>query len=70
MNSTLQELAQALDHDPFVLIVTEQRCFSGRKDGADDGNVKLQTRSVVSGIVSRIDLLDYISSGGEGSKEG
>jgi len=64
MNSTLQSLAQALDHDPFVLIVTEQRCFSGHKHGADGKTQKMQTRSVVSGIVSRIDLLDYISSGG------
>lgn len=43
-----------------------------RKDGdnahATNGNAsmvsKLVTRSVVSGIVSRIDLIDFISSGG------
>jgi cystathionine beta-synthase len=83
MNATLADIAQALDHDPVVLIVTEQRCFSGGKrskpptdatsdDGNDgkegNGNAKstqhVVTRSVVSGIVSRIDLLDYISSGG------
>ena len=64
MNSTLQALARALDHDPFVLIVTEQRCYSGQKHTVD-GKARMQTRSVVSGIVSRIDLLDYISSGGE-----
>lgn len=84
MHSTLHELAQALDHDPFVLIVTEQRCFTGQKKrrrklssatddsmadddeaGADEVGepASLKTRSVVSGIVSRIDLLDFISSG-------
>jgi cystathionine beta-synthase len=81
MSDTLDELAQALDHDPFALIVTEQRCFSvaskKRKPTVNgDGNVEalseesstkanrseVVTRSVVSGIVSRIDLLDFISS--------
>lgn len=57
MNDTLAEIAQALDHDPFVLIVTEQRCFKGGETS------RVETRSVVSGIVSRIDLIDYISSG-------
>lgn len=110
MNSTLGALANALDHDPFVLIVTEQRCFSFEKpnkkrrvsnnnnytatksstdsiasletlgtpleEEEDDqvtinndnvnnlskGEAKMMTRSVVSGIVSRIDLLDFIAS--------
>jgi cystathionine beta-synthase len=104
MTDTLATIARALDHDPFVLIVTEQRCFSsgGPPPGAaaaassspspqrpaahadgggggdpagkrprlgsasDDGaaaasSSRLVTRSVVSGIVSRIDLLDFIS---------
>ncbi len=57
LNDRLAELAHALDHEPFVLVVTEQRCF----------NVdKIETKMVVSGIVTRIDLLDYISKGGEG----
>lgn len=83
MNDTLATIAQALDHDPVVLIVTEQRCFTGgkrskptsspvgetkleavtNKDGSHDGAVT--TRSVISGIVSRIDLLDFISHGEE-----
>jgi cystathionine beta-synthase len=74
MHSTLHELAQALDHDPFVLIVTEQRCFStpatgnGKKRKNSDAEQQqppaaVTTRSVVSGIVSRIDLLDFISHG-------
>jgi cystathionine beta-synthase len=74
MNDTLGNLARALDHDPFVLIVTEQRCFTGRKKArtspalSDDDLLEVHsaasqviTRSVVSGIVSRIDLLDFIS---------
>lgn len=95
MYSTLHDIAQALDHDPFVLIITEQRCFTGTihrkrkhstansEDGEDNtndtdtvnssskssptptshANHNITTRSVVSGIVSRIDLLDYISHG-------
>ena len=71
MTDTLARLANLLDHDPFVLVVTEQRCFScdkrKRKRESDPVDVqssesaKVVTRSVVSGIVSRIDLLDFIS---------
>jgi cystathionine beta-synthase len=79
MDSTLGSIAQALDHDPFVLIITEQRCFSAdarkrrKMSGSDIEDLsvdvkegpkaKVVTRSVVSGIVSRIDLLHFISSG-------
>ncbi|GKY94700.1 hypothetical protein MPSEU_000435500 [Mayamaea pseudoterrestris] len=76
MNDTLAKLAHALDHDPFALVVTEQRCFSAsrKRKNSSDGNLdmlvddaghesKLVTRSVVSGIVSRIDLIDFISRG-------
>ena len=137
MRDTLSAVANALDHDPFVLIVTEQRCFSGvssvqptvatttsptstkvepdndqqtqkkQKMIADDGvvtdtNIKeadastvttmestitgglvaagskavsrtfrrsheVVKRSVVSGIVTRIDLLEYITAGENGN---
>ena len=87
MNDTLASIANALDHDPYVLIVTEQRCYSGpsgRKRklsnsmiphtvGEDDSATtaasappakdQVATRCVVSGIVTRIDLLDFVSSG-------
>jgi CBS domain-containing protein len=97
MSDTLATLAHALDHDPYALIVTEQRCFSGSKrrklskDYSEDGDsiatstsgsvpvarvtsagsvptrVKAKshvvTRCVVSGIVTRIDLLDFVSKG-------
>lgn len=82
MNDTLADLAQALDSEPYALIVTEQRCFTGdngrnraMSNASEDDSVtttpSLQTvphssvitRSVVSGIVTRIDLLDFVSSG-------
>ena len=31
MNHKLADLAHTLDHEPFVLVVTEQRCLMGRK---------------------------------------
>lgn len=90
MQDTLANVASALDHDPYVLIVTEQRCFSGPGAGVkrqkieslslgdenDSGNTSIDTtsaekypshkrqvesRCVVSGIVTRIDLLDFVS---------
>jgi len=92
MNDTLANVASALDHDPYVLIVAEQRCFSGPsagnkrrkvdldpdgkgKDGEEDSGVtsvdsttvssankgRVASRCVVSGIVTRIDLLDFVS---------
>jgi cystathionine beta-synthase len=77
MNTSLADLARALDHESYALIVTEQRCFTTKRKKSDfgDGNSvttsgtpptetsRVRTRSVVSGIVTRIDLLDYVSSG-------
>lgn len=83
MNATLAEVAQALDSEPYALIVTEQRCYTGsnRKrsmSSEDDGDSvtttpslqtlplsssQVITRTVVSGIITRIDLLDFVSSG-------
>ena len=69
-----------------ALICTEQRCFAGRKkkraaspDGdlagarsaeSSDEPMKVIKKSVVSGIVTRIDLLEYISHGQDGHNEG
>jgi cystathionine beta-synthase len=94
MNDTLANVASALDHDPYVLIVAEQRCFSGlsagnkrrkvdmtpdgkvmARSGEEDSGVtsvdttgsntknrgRVASRCVVSGIVTRIDLLDFVS---------
>ncbi len=60
MNDKLADLAHALDHEPFALVVTEQRCFN------DENEIKKKV--IVSGIATRIDLLDYISKGGEDGK--
>lgn len=68
MNASLADLAQALDHEAFSLVITEQRCFGGKFDKSSDTNKSkgiVRTKSVVSGIVTRIDLLDYVSSGFE-----
>lgn len=63
-----------------ALVVTEQRCFAGHKTkhpNSDRDNAGARsseseketmtfiTKSVVSGIVTRIDLLEYISKGME-----
>lgn len=65
MNDKLTDLAQALDHQPFVLVVTEQRCFTRSNASGVSGSAvpspKVETKSVVSGIITRIDLLDYLS---------
>mmetsp|Transcript_37917 Transcript_37917/g.118858 ORF Transcript_37917/g.118858 Transcript_37917/m.118858 type:complete len:597 (+) Transcript_37917:137-1927(+) len=55
LNSTLSELADAFDREPYALVVTEQRCFGGSGAGQE---VK---RAVVAGVVTRIDLLRFIS---------
>ena len=59
MNTSLGELAHIFDRDHYALVVTEQRCFSGKAK-------EMSTRTVVSGVVTRIDLLDYISDPPEG----
>ena len=87
MNDCLSELAKWFDHEPFALVVTEQRCYGyiKRKDaysnsksssggggdgdgGEEDGRSErtVVTKSVISGIVTRIDLLDFISQQGSG----
>jgi len=79
MSATLADLASALDFEPYALVITEQRCFAGRKkkrsasidgDGDHAGaksseskeSMTVIKKSVVSGIVTRIDLLEYISN--------
>jgi cystathionine beta-synthase len=59
MGDSLGMLAGIFDHEPFALVTTEQRLYSA----GPDGGKTVKTKSVVSGIVSRIDLLDFISVG-------
>lgn len=60
LNDNLGDVALSLDHEPFALIVTEQRFFKG----VSENKSILDKRVVISGIVTRIDLLDYISTHG------
>ncbi|CAM9242691.1 unnamed protein product [Ectocarpus fasciculatus] len=55
MQTNLAELSVIFDKAPFALVVSEQQVFA--KDGPP------VTRSVVSAVVSRIDLLTFISKG-------
>jgi cystathionine beta-synthase len=53
LNTPLAELASVFDRDYYALVVTEQKCF-------DQGRETL--RSVVTGVVTRIDLLTFIAA--------
>ena len=59
MTDNLGMLAGIFDHEPFALVTTEQRLYSP----AQNGGKSVKKRSIVSGIVTRIDLLDFISTG-------
>ena len=72
MNDKLSELAKWFDHEPFALVITEQRCYGYKRQqlkttkGEETTNKherEVVTKSVISGIVTRIDLLDFISQG-------
>ncbi|CAK4640306.1 unnamed protein product, partial [Aphanomyces euteiches] len=53
-HTTLSELSRIFDKDHFALVVTEQRCFSA--------GGKVETKSVIFGVVTRIDLLTFITA--------
>jgi cystathionine beta-synthase len=55
MQTNLAELSVIFNSYPFVLVVSEQTVFNKDKT--------TNTRSVVSAVVSRIDLLKFIASG-------
>jgi cystathionine beta-synthase len=54
MSTSLINLANIFDRDHYALVVAEQKCFMKGKQ---------TTRSVVAGVVTRIDLLKFISKG-------
>ena len=56
MSTPLSDLALIFDRDHYALVVAEQRCYNKGKP---------ITRSVVAGVVTRIDLLNFISRGTE-----
>ena len=53
VHTPLSELSRIFDKDHFALVVNEQRCF------APGGNE--EKRSVIYGVVTRIDLLTFIT---------
>jgi cystathionine beta-synthase len=53
LNTTLSDLAAMFDTDSFALVVAEQKCFN---EGVET------IRSVVTGVVTRIDLLNFIAA--------
>lgn len=57
LTTTLGELADIFDRDYYALVVAEQKFFQRGTH---------TTRSVVAGVVTRIDLLTFISKGIEG----
>lgn len=56
-DTPLRDLARIFDSDHFALVVTSQRVYGGKGAAA-------ATKSIVSGVVSRIDLLKFLSEHG------
>lgn len=57
LHTPLEELARWFDRDHFALVCTEQRSYTG-------GNYS--TVTVITGVVTRVDLLSFIATkGGE-----
>ena len=55
VRTSLGELSQIFDKDHFALVVSDQRCFApGGKE---------ESKVVVFGVVTRIDLLSFITNG-------
>jgi cystathionine beta-synthase len=57
--TTLAELARMFDRDHFALVVQTQRTYRGM--GSPKGQAVTE-KSVIVGVVSRIDLLKYITT--------
>ena len=53
IETTLAELSTVFDRDHYALVVAEQKCYV---------KGKLGSRSVVHGVVTRIDLLNFIAN--------
>ncbi|CAG0901228.1 unnamed protein product [Darwinula stevensoni] len=54
MDTTLVHLTRILDKDHFALVVHQQQCFRDKST--------VTSKEVITGIVSQIDLLSYITS--------
>ena len=53
IDTTLAELSSVFDRDHYALVVAEQKCYV---------KGSLGSRSVVHGVVTRIDLLNFIAN--------
>lgn len=57
LQTPLEELARWFDRDHFALVCTEQRSYTGGS---------YSTVTVITGVVTRVDLLSFIATkGGE-----
>lgn len=57
LHTPLEELARWFDRDHFALVCTEQRSYTGGS---------YSTVTVITGVVTRVDLLSFIATkGGE-----
>ena len=55
LDTKLGDLARIFDHEHFALVVTSQRCYLGSGE--------MTEKKLIYGVVSRIDLLKFISAG-------
>lgn len=58
--TTLSELSRILENYPFALVVTTQKCFTNTD--------QVSERSLIYGVVTRIDLLNFIMTGVKNSE--
>jgi len=54
--TTLAELARIFDREPYALVITSQKCVS-----TEGSEIKTTEKRIVTAVVTRIDLLNYIS---------
>lgn len=55
LTTKLGDLARIFDHEHFALVVTSQKCYLGHGETTE--------KKLIYGVVSRIDLLKFISQG-------
>lgn len=60
LNTTLGELSRIFDREPYALVVAVQKSLSGSGD-----TKSITEKKVITGVATRIDLLNYIMKGTE-----
>ena len=61
LSTTLGDLAAIFDSNYYALVIAEQKCFS---------RGSTVTRTVVAGVVTRIDLLNFITNSDDRLRDG